>query len=489
MLFNSYIFIFLFLPLVLLGYYGLNYLKQYKLALGYVIGMSMWFYGYNSLEYLVILIISILANFLVVEGMARTQRKQVRKSLLIVGLFWNIGVLFCFKYYDFFMENINAVFKTDIAFWRLALPLGISFYTFQQLSYVIDYYKGECEKYSLLEYAAYVSFFPQLIAGPIVYHDELIPQFRAEENRKPQYDNLCKGIYAFALGLAKKVLIADTFSRIVTLGYDNIGELNSSSVLLVMVCYSLQIYYDFSGYCDMAYGIGYLFNIELPVNFNSPYKAISIMDFWDRWHMTLTRFFTKYVYIPLGGSRRGKLRTYINVLCTFLVSGLWHGANWTFVIWGAMNGIGSVIERWRISKKVLPKIPKVIRLGVTFSIVTFAWSLFRAETTRQAKRLWNHLLYESFGEIYAPIIETFNNLIEVKILYRLGFGNVIEACPWLLLILFVLAVLIASFCMKNTQEKVKTMKYTNGKVLVTVLLIVWSIVSLSEVSEFLYFNF
>ena len=228
---------------------------------------------------------------------------------------------------------MNYAAKTNFGLLGLALPLGISFYTFQQLSYVIDAYRRECEQYSLLEYAAYVSFFPQLIAGPIVYHDELIPQFRKKFSSL-NYTNLSKGIYAFALGMAKKVLIADTFSKVVVVGYTDVGALNMVSALIVMVCYSLQIYFDFSGYCDMALGIGYLFDMELPINFNSPYKAASIVEFWDRWHMTLTRFFTKYVYIPLGGSRRGRVRTYVNIFIVFFVSGIWHGANWTFLLWG-----------------------------------------------------------------------------------------------------------------------------------------------------------
>ena len=454
MLFNSYIFIFLFFPLVLFGYYGLNYLKHYKMALGYVTCMSLWFYGYNSIEYLMMLIVSILANFMLVEVMSRVKMPMSRKVLLGLGLLWNLGVLFYFKYYDFFIENVNIALKTEFTLLNLMLPLGISFYTFQQLSYVIDYYREECEKYSLLEYAMYVSFFPQLIAGPIVYHDELIPQFRKEENKRLNYENLSKGIYAFSLGLAKKVLIADTFSRVVTIGFDEIGDLNSFSALVVMVSYSLQIYFDFSGYCDMAYGIGYMFNVELPVNFNSPYKAYSIMDFWDRWHMTLTRFFTKYVYIPLGGSRKGTLRTYVNVLFTFLVSGLWHGANWTFVLWGFLNGVGSVLERGKICGRMLARIPKVIRVCVTFGITTILWSLFRAEDVEDALELWGRLIFGGFGEIYSPITETFKELLEMKILYRIGFGGIITAYPAFFLTLLIVFVVCACFFMRNTQEKV-----------------------------------
>lgn len=487
MLFNSYIFIFLFLPLVLAGYYGFNYIKKYKLAQVWLIGMSMWFYGYNSVQYLIILIISILLNYLLVEGMSRIHTKMARKALLLSGLLLNLGILFYYKYYDFFIENVNAVLKTDIGLLHIVLPLGISFYTFQQLSYVIDYYKKDCEKYSLLDYASYVSFFPQLIAGPIVYHDELIPQFRDETKKRINAENFSKGIYAFSLGLAKKVLIADTFSKVVTIGYQSIGYLNTPSIILVMVCYSLQIYFDFSGYCDMAYGIGYMFNIELPVNFNSPYKADSITDFWDRWHMTLTRFFTKYIYIPLGGSRRGTVRTYVNVMIVFLVSGIWHGANWTFILWGAMNGVANVLDK--IFHKPFRRIPKILRVGITFVFSTFAWSLFRAESIGQAMALWDRLFHAGFGTIYTPITDKFNELTEMEILNRIGFGSLMTTQPWLPLILFTMFVLAGCFFMHNTQEKTKDMRYTNGRIVTTVVLFLWSVMSLSEVSEFLYFNF
>lgn len=487
MLFNSYIFIFLFLPLVLLGYYGLNHFKQNKLALVYVIGMSFWFYGYNSIEYLFILVLSILINYSLVELMSRCHKQGNRRVLLLLGLGWNIGSLFYYKYYDFFVENFNNVFQTDLAFLELVLPLGISFYTFQQMSYVIDYYKRECEKYSLIEYAAYVSFFPQLIAGPIVYHDELIPQFRDETSRKLNFDNMAKGVYAFALGLAKKVLIADTFSKIVTVGFSNMYELNATSTLLVMVCYSLQIYFDFSGYCDMAYGIGYMFNIKLPVNFNSPYKAASITEFWDRWHMTLTRFFTKYVYIPLGGSRKGKIRTYLNILIVFAVSGLWHGANWTFILWGCMNGVAKVIDR--LCHKLIVKIPRVIGMVLTFGFSTFAWSLFRSKSVLHARILWSHFTTEPWGEVYQPLIDVFDEMVEIKFLHHFNVGGVMTLYPWLLLVLFTVLMTIISMTMKNTQEKVAVLKLTWKKSLVVVVLLGWSILSLSQVSEFLYFNF
>ncbi len=487
MLFNSYLFVFLFLPLVVTGYYWLHHRKLEKAALGYLIAMSMVFYGYNSIRYLVILVVSILVNYLLVKGMDKTQKTARRRLLLMLGLLYNLGILFYFKYYDFFIENVNAVLKTDYHFLRLALPLGISFYTFQQLSYVIDSYRGDCERYTLLEYAAYVSFFPQLIAGPIVYHDELIPQLRTEENHHIRYENLCKGLYAFALGMAKKVLVADTLSKVVTVGYEHVSALNSVSTILVMVCYSMQIYFDFSGYCDMAYGIGFLFNVELPVNFNSPYKAASVREFWDRWHMTLTRFFTKYVYIPLGGSRKGKMRTYVNIMIVFLVSGFWHGANWTFILWGVVNGMGNLFDR--LLDCVLRKIPRMLRVAATFCFCTIAWSMFRAASVEQGLQMIANLGVPGDGKLYEEMQEVFHQLCEVRMLRRLGLSSLIQSCPWLMLTVFVLLLIAVCLVLRNTQEKVNDGRYGAKRIAVTVGLLLWSILSLSEVSEFLYFNF
>lgn len=489
MLFNSYIFIFLFFPLALAGYYGLNYLKQYKLAMAYLVGMSFWFYAYNNIYYLFILIGSILLNFLLVEGIDRGRNKLGGHLCFWGGIILNLGILFFFKYYDFFMENMNAALKTQMPFLRLALPIGISFYTFQQISYIVDYYRQECEKYSLLEYALYVSFFPQLIAGPIVYHTELIPQFREERNKKINYTNLSKGIYAFSCGLAKKVLVADIFSRVVSVGYDHIPELSSLSVILVMLCYSLQIYYDFSGYCDMAYGIGFFFNIELPINFNSPYKADSISDFWNRWHMTLNRFFIKYVYIPLGGNRKGKIRTYINQIFVFFVSGLWHGANWTYIIWGGVNGVAVALNR--AGKRWFDKIPRVIRTAVTYIFFLFTLVLFRSDSMHQAGEFFYQLFHGGggAGDIYMPMLDSFNSMIEINALYRIGFEPLINSLPWFFLVLYMLIVLVASFTFRNTQEKVARIKFSWKEIIKIAVMMIWSIMSLSEVSEFLYYNF
>ena len=493
MLFNSYIFVLIFLPLVLLGYFGLNHFKQYKLAMIFMVGISLCFCGYQNIYYVIVLLVSMIMNYLAYRFMkefkeiSRATKVDARKIVLFAGVLVNVGLLFLCKYYDFFIANLNNVFKTNIPFLELLLPLGISFYTFGQIAFLVDAYRRECEDYSLLEYIAYVSFFPKLLQGPIAYHNEIIPQFRNEQNKKLNYEHLCKGFYAFALGMAKKVLIADTVAKIVNSGYGDIVSLNTPSVILVMISYSLQIYFDFSGYCDMAIGIALMLNIELPINFNSPYKAVSISDFWDRWHITLTRFFTKYIYIPLGGNRKGRIRTYVNIMIVFLVSGLWHGANWTFIVWGAFNGLMIVFERWmKVSEW---KLPCWLKASIAFILTTFAWSIFRASSFGEVWLLWQRLFIGGFSEIYLPISKAFQEIIEMRALYRMGLGTVISNYPGLFPILFVTIVVIACVTMRNTQEKINKMKLSTGKLLAVVGLMIWSIISLAEINEFIYINF
>lgn len=495
MLFNSYIFIFLFLPIVLLGYYLLGSRGHSRAVVYFLTVMSLGFYGYNSISALLILFVSIVVNYVLVCLMQKTERTARRRIYLIILLIWNIGLLFVYKYFNFFLENINLAFDTDFSPLQLLMPLGISFYTFQQISYGVDCYRKECKGYQFSDYLAYITFFPSISSGPIVYHSELIPQLQDPERKRVLFTHLGQGLYAFSLGLAKKVLIADTLAKVVSVGYANIPDLNTFSTILVMLSYSLQIYFDFSGYCDMALGISRMLNLDLPVNFNSPYKAVSITDFWDRWHMTLTRFFTKYVYIPLGGSRRGLPRTLLNVMIVFLVSGLWHGANWTFILWGALHGLLNVLEKALRIKDW--KIPVLLRRGFTFSFVTLAWSIFRAPSLSDSMTLFGRLFSGGFS-LYQPIRDKFMDVIEISVLYRAGLGGLMESKPWLILTLFIVVLMAACFTMKNTQEKMALFTFSPEKgsrrkmlwkCMVTAGLLFWSILSLAEISEFLYFTF
>ena len=284
MLFNSYIFILLFLPLCLTGWFTLNHYRKYTAAEVFLLGMSLWFYGYFNASYLYIIIISIIFNFSIARLMMKSPQGTARNIEGIVAVLLNLAVLFYYKYYDFFISNINTLFSKEYNLQHIVLPLGISFFTFQQISYVIDAWRGEAEKYSFWEYACFVAYFPQLIAGPIVSHDELIPQIRDPSKRTLCWDNFARGTFIFTLGLAKKVLVADTFGKAADFGFGNIDGLDSISSILVILAYTFQVYFDFSGYCDMAVGLGKMMNIDLPVNFDSPYKALTITEFWNRWH-------------------------------------------------------------------------------------------------------------------------------------------------------------------------------------------------------------
>lgn len=484
MLFNSYIFVLVFLPLCMIGYFGCSHFGKGTHGQAFLLGMSLWFYGYFHVEYLFIIAFSILCNYGFYVLLGRSQDSGRRKWLLAGALVLNVGILFYYKYFNFFLENVNGIFGRNFALTSILLPLGISFFTFQQLSFVIDAYKGEVPAYRFLDYACFVTYFPQLIAGPIVTHDELIPQFMDEGRKRFRWDNFVRGIYLFALGLSKKVLIADTFGNGVNWGFANIGELDSTNGFLVMLFYTIQIYFDFSGYCDMAVGLGRMMNLELPLNFHSPYRAASITEFWDRWHMTLTRFFTRYVYIPLGGSRKGTVRTCRNVMIVFLVSGLWHGADWTFVLWGACHGVCSVLTR--LCGGILERIPRAVRWLGTFLFLNVTWVLFRADSIGDAARLLGKLLELDFGPVNGSLTAGFY-LPECGLLDSLiPFTRI---CPEFFLIVFTAAALFLLFGVRNAYEKMKAFEPELGRLLLTALLLVWCICSFSGVSTFLYFNF
>lgn len=487
MLFNSYIFIFAFLPIALAGYYGFNYFRLYKVSNIFLIGMSLWFYGYFNKNYLLIICGSIIANFFISKGMACLgERQRIRKLLLIFGICANIALIFYFKYYDFFLENINIAFGKSFELRHIVLPLGISFFTFQQISYLVDSCRGETNEYSFDEYALFVSFFPQLVAGPIVLHSEIIPQFKNSKNRCIIPKNFSKGMYIFALGLFKKVIIADTFGKAVALGFGDIGTLSSMETLIVSFSYTFQLFFDFSGYCDMAMGIGYMFNVELPANFNSPYKATSITEFWERWHMSLTRFLRTYIYIPLGGNRKGKLRTYLNVMIVYLVSGIWHGANWTFVLWGLLHGFFSCLNR--LLKKPWEKLGEVTKWAITFMLVNMLWILFRAEDIASAKLFIKQMCclssFDIRGELYSCFKLTEFAVIEEELPL---LNSLISRITGFYLWLFVFGAFFVVLNFRNSREI--EFKPTVAKSLLVVLFMLWSVVSLSEMSTFLYFDF
>ena len=492
MLFNSYIFVLVFLPIVLLGWFGLNHLKKNYVAKIFLILASLFFYGYCNWWYLLIIVFSVIMNYTFSSIMLskRTSCQRIRKPIFGLALAVNIGSLFFFKYFNFFIGNVNAVFKTDFPFLHIALPLGISFFTFQQLSYVIDSYKGDTKikKYNFFDYTLFVVYFPKLLMGPIVTHDEMVPQFADNSKKKFNTDYFAKGLYAFTLGLGKKVIIADGFGLLVDAAFADVSGLGTVNAILVMLAYTFQIYFDFSGYCDMATGIGKMMNIDITMNFNSPYKAIGIIDFWKRWHITLTRFFTRYIYIPLGGNRKGNVRTYVNIMIVFFVSGIWHGANWTFIVWGLLHGIANVITR-AVDKKTgcftqnKNKVLKVLLWLLTFAFVNLTWVIFRAASLAQAVKFYGQLIH------FKGIMP---DLDMMKTIYVGGFELIGRFVPMFsagtIVGLFTFA-FVASVRMKNTNERILTFKPTYPRALLITGILFWCIMSFAGVSSFLYWNF
>lgn len=492
MLFNSYIFILLFLPLTLAGWFLLNKTKSEILPKIYLLGMSLWFYAYFNIKYLPIIVGSIIVNYLLYTVMKKSGRKALRRTMFWLGIVLNIGVLFYYKYLGFFTENLNLLFKSDFTVVNLVLPLGISFFTFQQVSFVIDSYKNEVPDYSMLDYALFVSYFPQLIAGPIVLHDEIIPQFADKNNKKLNPENFSKGLYAFSFGLAKKVLVADTLGNFANIGFGDIPSLNSTTAILSMLAYTMQIYFDFSGYCDMATGIGYMFNIVLPRNFNSPYRALDMEDFWKRWHITLTRFLTKNLYIPLGGNRKGRVRTYINQFIVFVVSGIWHGANWTFILWGAINGVLVILSKITSKKTegLKKKVPFLFWI-LTFACINLAWIYFRADSISLANQMIAKIFSFDFGtvgESFLSSVKTAEFAFAEKIagMFVPALGSVFG---YVLLAVLLGFAVFASVRMKNTNERIENFKPTVPRCILICVMTAWAVISLSGVSTFLYFNF
>lgn len=375
MLFNSYIFIFIFLPLTLAGWYYLNSKKAYQTAKYFLAGMSLWFYGYFNVYYLAIILASILGNYLISFLMKFSKTKPASRIGLAAGLLLNLGLLFYFKYYNFFFENVNAVFHTGFTLKNILLPLGISFFTFQQISFIVDRCLGRAEHYPFADYITFVTFFPQLIAGPIVLYKEMMPQFEDVSNRRFHAENFSKGIVLFTLGLAKKVLLADVLALPVNYGFEQTAFLDTPSTLLVILAYTFEIYFDFSGYSDMAIGLGKMFGFELLENFNYPYISQSISEFWRRWHISLGSWFRDYLYIPLGGNRNGQLKTIRNLFIVWFLTGLWHGASWNFVLWGLYFGILIILEKLFLDRW-LKQLPRWSRHVYALILILFGWMIF-----------------------------------------------------------------------------------------------------------------
>lgn len=411
MVFSSLTFLFFFLPITLLLYFLVP--TRFKNGLLFLSGLL--FYGWGEPVYIIIMILSILIDYLSGRVMDRFGRaKRVRKAVLLLSIIMNLGLLGVFKYSAFFIGNLNGLFGLSIPNPNLALPIGISFYTFQSMSYTIDLYRGQIPvQKSFINFGAYVSMFPQLVAGPIVRYDDVR---RELEHREVSVSKISDGVAVFIKGLAKKVIMANNLGLIwTTVKATPIHELSAATAWLGILAFAFQIYFDFSGYSDMAVGMGKMLGFHFPENFNLPYIAKSISDFWRRWHITLGTWFREYVYIPLGGNRKGKWRTVFNLLVVWTLTGFWHGASWNFLLWGLYFGVLIVLERLFLGR-VLEKLPGVVRIVYTFLLVLFGWILFEFESVPEAFRYFLAM----FGANGTAFIDTtFSYLFSANVLLLL----------------------------------------------------------------------
>ncbi len=482
MQFNSYGFILYFLPITVLLYFLTNKIKPVfgKLA---IILASIFFYSFGRTTMLIYLGISMVVNYGSILVIKRF--KLNNKIVMALPIIVNVGLLLYFKYLNFAITNINHFFDKNLALREMILPLGISFYTFQQIAYVVASERGELPNNSIIDYLAYILYFPKLVMGPIIDPVGFISQLNQDERKKADLTNIAIGIKLFSLGLIKKVLLADTFAKAVAWVYTNNDKATAMDCILLMLFYTFEIYFDFSGYSDMAIGISSMFNIDLPMNFDSPYKAISIRDFWKRWHISLTKFLTKYIYIPLGGSRRGKVFTYVNMLIVFLVSGLWHGANWTFVLWGLLHGLISCFDR--VLEKTEEKVFMPIRWLCTFGIVNVLWLLFSADSVGLWKTILTKILFMQNTAVSEGVIASFN-LAENKFIYNmLGLNWLPTNVRGFNMIVFLLVACFVCFVPENNFRRRD--KLDVGSLLLAAFSFVWGILCLGAESTFVYFGF
>ncbi|HIC43930.1 MAG TPA: MBOAT family protein [Sulfurimonas sp.] len=485
MLFNSYEFIFAFLPLSFFIYFYLLSLRLVAGAKGFLVFASLFFYSWWNISYLPIILASMLFNYSVGTALNSTKEKikVSKKILLSFAIMANISLLGYYKYSDFFLENFNLLIGSNVNLLHLALPLAISFFTFQQVAYLVDSYRGETKEYDFLNYALFVTFFPQLIAGPIVHHKEMMPQFASKWNMIKRYKNIVAGIFIFSIGLFKKVVIADAFAQWANSGFDVAGQLNLIEAWITSLSYTFQLYFDFSGYTDMAIGIALLFNIKLPMNFNSPYKALDIQDFWRRWHITLSRFLKEYIYIPLGGNKNGSFNTYTNLLATFLLGGIWHGAGWTFLIWGFLHGIALIVHR--LWQKLGIKLPKLLAWFITFNFINIAWVFFRAKEWNDSVKV----LSSMFSLDYVVLPNAFKSTLSFLQEYGVEFGRFTNMLDRGKAMAFIAIGFILILVFKNSMQKLDTFEITRRSALISGLVFLIAFLSLSKASEFLYFNF
>lgn len=475
MLFCTYKFIFLFFPIVILGYYLLLKLKRYELSKLWLVVASLYFYAQGSIDFFPFFVGSILLNYFFGTALSKDKvPAAIKKAVFILIVLANVALLGYYKYMDFFIDNANLLFKTEYAHWNLALPIGISFFTFQQIAFLVDSYRGETKEYNLLNYMLFVTFFPQLIVGPIVHHKEMIPQFEDKNNQRVIWDNIAKGIFIFSIGCAKKLLIADPLTSDAQLFFSNITDrLVFTEAWYHSIEYTISYYFDLSGYADMAIGLGWMFNIRISENFNSPYKASNFQEYWKRWHMTLSRFLSNYIFRSVYKKGSKYRNYYVATMVTFFVSGFWHGAGWTFVLWGVINGAFVCIAAYR--KRHDKHMPLALAYVLTAIGVVGTRVLFVSSTFAEA---W--FVYKGMFNI-APVLGT-------SILSAASYVWEFLCSEGSTVFVLLLGMGICWFA-PNTSEIMAHHKNNKKTLAYALALMFLCIINMAKVVQFLYFQF
>jgi len=528
MLFNSYAFLFMFLPLTLAGFFWIARFGH-EAAILWLVAASLFFYGWWNPVYLWLILGLTLANFAIGRqlGQAAAQgRPRAGRVWLILGIGGNLGVLAWFKYANFAVGTVNALAGSQLFLQTVVLPLGISFFIFQKIAYLADAYRGLAREYKLSHFMLFVTFFPQLIAGPIVHHGEIMPQFMARATLRPRLDHIGIGVTILTIGLFKKAVLADSIAPYATPVFEAAARGEPLSLLVAWggaLAYTLQLYFDFSGYSDMAIGAARLFGIYLPLNFHSPYKATNIVEFWRRWHMTLSQFLRDYLYIPLGGNRHGPLARNRNLLLTMLLGGLWHGAGWTFVMWGGLHGVYLIVNHaWgRAAAALWPagllpaRLGRLLAWGLTFLAVVVGWVFFRSGSFAAALVMLQAMAGCNGVALPNAVAVQLGDLW--TLLARAGVGTYLGGgATFVLTWVWIAALLPLILLAPNTQQIMASARPaltafggsdrhalpllpwlaerlrwrpTRAWAIAAGLATAWSVLALTRVSEFLYFQF
>lgn len=483
MLFNSFAFIFLFLPLSLGGYFVLAKANRHVLARAWLVVSSLIFYGYWNFSYVPLLLISIALNF--VFGMLiRSQEYGSRLSTfyMMLGVGINLALLAFYKYTKLFLSTLNYWHVTNVAVPDIVLPLGISFFTFTQIAYLVDVYREERAEYQPVSYSLFVTFFPHLIAGPVLYHKAVVPQLQSDLRARFSVRSVSTGLAMFTIGLAKKVLIADNVAAYVGPVFSHAANATMPEAWIGVTAYALQIFFDFSGYSDMAFGLARMMNIRIPTNFNSPYKASSIIDFWQRWHTSLSYFLRSYLFMPIVGYSLSGARQAMGLMLTMLLGGLWHGADWTFMIWGGLHGCFLIVNHlWR---KLKIKLNRHFCITLTFICVAVSFAFFRAESVAGGCEMVKAMF--GFHGMAIPQNLALLNKLHLNLPIREGQTYMVGGFKSVLVIAFLL--LVVSW-MPSTDEIAAKFKPTRRWMVALSVLLSTSLLSLNRVSSFIYYQF